>query len=111
VSLMHTDLVIPNNTVVTGALDVTDQVVVAVHVPAGFDGTTLTITACDVVGGTYLPVVDASGSALELTAAASQIIAIAPDGTRGLRYMKLTSDVNQTPAITLKVATLPDDRA
>lgn len=110
-SLLHPQAVIANTEDTTGPIDVTDMVLVSIHMPSGFDGTQLAILGCDTLDGTYLPVHDASGVALEITIAASTIAAVAPDATRGLRYIKLESDSAQSPAITLMLGVLPDDRA
>lgn len=110
-SLQHTDLLLADTESDTGPLDVSDQVIVAIHFPAEWDGTEVTLSASVTVDGDYLVCADAAGADLVVTAAADRIVAIAPDATRGLRYVKLTSDAAQTEDCVLVVATLPDDRA
>lgn len=109
-SLNHSEAVIANTADTTGVIDVTDQVLVSIHMPANFDGTKLSILGARSATGTFVPVKDAAGTALEVTISSSTVAVVAPDSTRGLRYIKLKSDAAQSPAITLDLGLLPDDR-
>lgn len=108
----YTGAVILDTEDTTGVIDLSDQVLVAVHTSDAYDGTGLTIEASDTATGTFVAVHDATGAAVDITTDASRVTVIAPDITRGLRFIKLVSDAVQSGADeTLLLAILPDDRA
>lgn len=93
----------------SGVLDLHDQVIVAIVVPDEWTAANITFLASNRVDGTFDPVYDAAGTELEVTAAASRHIVLAPDSTRSFRFLKLRSGtagtpVNQGADRTLRVA-------
>lgn len=85
-------------------LDLTGQVVTAIHMPAGWDSAAITVVASDkptTEDEDYDPVYSSAGTELSLTVAANRVIYLDPSVTRGLRFVKLRSGtagaaVNQT---------------
>ena len=80
------------------------QQLVGLFVPSTFDGTTLTFTASDVSGGTFVTVQDGarSSAALTVTTTASRYIPI--DNLAyiaGLRYIKIVCGSTQTTTSTV----------
>lgn len=71
-------------------------------IPAGFVGTSITFTACDTSGGTFLPV-HKDGAALTITVAASMYVALNPNDYAGLKFIKLVSSASETAVVKLAV--------
>lgn len=65
-----------------------------VKLPAAFTGTALTFLACDTLGGTYIPVYNASGQ-VSYTVAASRYVAIDPKDFFGISFLKIQSNSNE----------------
>lgn len=109
----------------TAAIDLTSRVLVAIHMPAAWTAATLSFVASPVSGKSgervrgivadFDPVFDASGTELEVTVAANHVIAIPPDATRGMRFIKLcsgpsTARVAQLADRELVILTVEDNR-
>lgn len=89
-------LTIPSGgTTTSGNVDLGDKPLVALLIPASWDGGNLTITASDTAGGTYGPVYDSTGSQITITVGgAARVVALV--GTQlqamaSLRYVKLVA--------------------
>lgn len=109
-TVLHTEATIANAGTTSGIIDLADRVLVAIHMPSDWDTATLTIHASPTETGTYSPI--ASDDFTEaMTAAASTVIIVNPNMTRGLRFIKLVASGAQTPARTFYLATVEDDRA
>ena len=72
-----------------------------IHLPAEFDGTTLTFTVAPTYGGTYVAYEDSSGAVVTLTVEASKAYAI-PEGLFGAPFAKLVAGT-QTGATVITV--------
>ena len=110
-SLMHTQAVIANGEADSTVIDVQDQVIVSIHMSEDWTAGDLAIHGSITQDGTFYPVTDAAGTPLVLTVVADTIVAVAPDATRGLKFVQLVSSVSQGAARTLHVGTVQDDRA
>lgn len=114
-SLLHSTAVIANGASQSGVLDLTERVIVSIHLPDAWTAAAITLLAAETEAGDYSPVHDTSGE-VSFTVAAEQVLVIDPNVTRGLRYVKLRSGntatpVNQGAERTLSVGTVQDDRA
>lgn len=115
-SLMHNEAVIANGASQTGPLDMHDRVITTIIVPSVWTAANITLLASSTQTGTFSPVYDAAGTELTISAAASRVVVIAPDATRGLKWVKLRSGttgtpVNQGAARTLEVGSVCDESA
>lgn len=78
---------------------------VGIYLPATFTGTTLTFTACDTVGGTYLVLKSTtSGTSLSYTVAQGTYVALDPKDFQGVNFLKLVSGSTEGSTRTLKIA-------
>lgn len=115
-SLMHSDAVIANAASLSGEIDVTDRVVVSIVMPATWTAAQLTLLGSQTSGGTFTPLYDAEATELVIEADVSRTIVIAPDATRGVKYLKVRSGtagtpVNQGGSRTLAIGTVEDTAA
>ena len=102
--ISHSEAVIADGqTVQTGSVDSIGYLVSGIIIPAGFEGTTLTFQACDTATGTFLDVVNSSGTAVSMTVAASTHVVFEPQTFAGARYLKVVAGTAQTGATTLKL--------
>lgn len=98
-----------DNATESNVIDVSDKVLCAIHIPAGFVGTTITFTASTSPEGTFLPVHDASDALYTATCAASQVAVVSPDATRGLKYVKLVAASQTGGPLELQCALVQND--
>lgn len=78
---------------------------VGIYMPAAFTGTTLTFTACDTSGGTYLVVKNTtSGTSLSYTVAQGTYVALDPKDFQGISFLKIISGSTEAGTRTLKLA-------
>lgn len=85
----------------SAALNLNRAKLVGIHIPAGFEGTSIKFTAAPTETGTYLAVYDDADAEVDLTVAASRYIAPAlGDVLASLAWIKLVV-ASQTGAITL----------
>lgn len=99
---------IANNETTSDVVPVGLRRVVGFYIPAGFDGTTLTFTACATKDGTFLPVYDDAGNALSITVAHTRyVVATATKAAAlaGLPFIKIVSGSAQSPAMAITVIT------
>lgn len=83
-------------------VDMSDVEFVAIITDSALDTGTITFQAALETGGTFIPVKDASDTAIEITsAAASTYYIINPIGIDGMRFIKLVSATTQTGASTI----------
>jgi hypothetical protein len=91
----------------SAALELLGQIPTHLHIPSGFEGTTITFKASP--DGTNYYVVyewdDSDASALPMTVAAGRTYQL-PTALWGLRYLKIVAGTEQTGAITLYVDVL-----
>ncbi len=115
-TVVHTEVVFADEESVSNVVDVADRVVVAIHMPDEWDAATLTLLASWTgEEDTFHPVHDGDGE-LEFTVTADMVMVVSPDITRGLRFIQLRSGntdtpVDQSPARTIRLATIEDSRA
>lgn len=69
-------------------------------VPSNFDGTQIKFHVCDTFGGTYLPLIDDSGSDITYTVAASKAIALPPE-LFGAAFYKIETVTDQSTTDTV----------
>lgn len=78
---------------------------VGVYLPAAFTGTTLTFTACDTSGGTYLVLKSTtSGTSLSYTVVQGTYVALDPKDFQGVNFLKIVSGSTEGSTRTLKIA-------
>lgn len=75
----------------SGVVDLRGWTITAIEVPSSWTAANITLAASATEGGTFVPVYDASGTELEVTAAASRFIVVAPDATRAIEFVKIRS--------------------
>lgn len=68
-------------------------------IPATFDGTTISFTACDTSGGTFVPVNNIWGQLVTMTVAASQFYDL-PGELTALRFIKIVCGTAQATTTT-----------
>jgi len=95
------DIAVQNVTVATGQtlsglslVGTNNRVLVGIIVPAEFDGSAISIHSSNTQDGTYV-LVDALSS---MNAALSTQMALAPQDTAGLKYVKISCGTAQTGA-------------
>lgn len=90
----------------SAAIQLGGAVPVGVYLPATFTGTTLTFTACDTLGGTYLVLKSTtSGTSLSYTVAQGTYVALDPKDFHGVNFLKIVSGSTEGSTRTLKIAT------
>lgn len=99
-SLQTASPVIANGQTASGAISTAGLSLVGIKLPAAFTGTTLTFTACDTLGGTYVPVYNSAG-VVSYTVAASRYVAIDPKDFQGISFLKIVSGSAEGAARTL----------
>lgn len=90
-----------NGATQSSAADVRSNSVVGIDLPAAFTGATLSFEAAvDVFGapGSWKPMVDRTGLALQVTVTQGARIAIAPQAMTGQGWVRLVSNVAQAAA-------------
>lgn len=90
----------------TDGVDLIGMSLVGVFIPSTFDGTAITLTACNTQGGTYLPVYDKAGNAYTITTAASRYVYFNPADFAGIRFIKFVTGTSQTTTSTVFVLVL-----
>lgn len=80
-----------------GTLLLGGRVVVGVFMPAAWTTAGLSFQAAPVPGGTYVPIVDTSGSEVTYTVGVSTYVAIDPTSFLGVNHLKLRSGTSGTP--------------
>lgn len=96
---------IPSASPTSAAVPLKGFVPAGIYMPAAFTGTTLTFTACDTVGGTYVAVKSTtSGTALSYTVAQGTYVALDPKDFQGINFLKIISGSTEAGLRTLKLA-------
>jgi hypothetical protein len=72
---------------------------VGVRLPSTFDGTTLTFTCSDTLGGTYDPLISDDGTTYTVTCAASKYVAIDYTKFVGVLFVKPVAGAQTGPSI------------
>ena len=81
---------IANGADTSSAADLEHFTVIGIRWPASFTGATVTFLASDTGGGTYVELVDSSGTAVSVTVAAGKVTGYIPD-LAGIRFVKVKS--------------------
>lgn len=81
----------------SAAVDLTGFAVTGIVMPATWVAAGITMLTSDAEAGTFLPVHDAAGTEMLITVAASRFVALSPDATSSLRWVKLRSGTTATP--------------
>jgi hypothetical protein len=97
---------IANGLTTSGALDLADNTLLGIMMPAAFTGTTLTFTA-SADGVTYAALYDSTGAAVSVTVSTSRYIYIDPVIFAGVRYVKIVSGSAESGARTLALVVRP----
>lgn len=98
--ILHQDVTIGAGVALSGEIDISDRVICAVEIPAGYTGTAVSFAAAQrstAEGGTYVPVIDKTGAEITLTVAASKVAVMDAYLTRAFRWIKLVSGTNAAP--------------
>lgn len=95
------------DTTPTDGIDLIGMTLVGIITPSTFDGTTITFTACDTYGGTYLGVYDKTGTLYTVTTAASRYNIIPPADTAGIRFIKPVTTSQSTTSTVLVFVLAP----
>jgi hypothetical protein len=93
----------------SGEADLQGEALVGIVTPSGLVGTTLSLYACDVTGGTFIPVVDSTNTAIKFTVDSSAKWRVASDQLAGMascRFIKLVSGSSETAEVKLITRTL-----
>ena len=75
------------------------------YIPSNFDGTQIKFHVCDTYGGTYVPLVDDTGTDITYTVAASKAIALPPE-MFGATHFKIETVTDQATSNTVFTAEL-----
>lgn len=97
-------ITILNTATASSAIDCAGLTLCGVKFPAVFTGTTITFQMCDTIGGTYVPVHNAAGTAITYTIAASRYAAIDPKDFHGINFLKIVAGTAQAADRTLTVS-------
>ena len=100
------DVSIADGQTTSAAVDLEGGQLCGIYIPAGFDGTSLAISACPTVDGTFLSLQAAlsASTALRLTTTASRYVPIENLAlVAALKFIKLIAGT-QTGAVTLTLA-------
>lgn len=87
---------IANGASVSGSVELGGDSIVGVAMPAAWTAAQLGVEA-SVDGTNFSPCYDAAGDELLIAAAASRYIVLAPEMTKGLRYVRLRSGTVAAP--------------
>jgi hypothetical protein len=74
------------------------------YVPSNFDGTDLLFHVCSTVNGTYLPLLNDAGVAIQYVTAASKAVALPPE-LFGAAYFKIETVTDQATSDTVFLVT------
>lgn len=91
----------------SGAISLQGEQVVGLFLPSAFTGTTMTFTACQTEGGTYVPVIDTTGTTVTITVGTSRYIPLTPATFAGIKNLKLVSGTAESAARSIFVVTRP----
>jgi hypothetical protein len=94
----------------SGAVDLEGTQLVGIFVPSNFDGSDITITACDTLAGTYVTVQAsiAASTAYTIVTTAGRYVPISPVITAGLKFIKIATTTQQADTDTVfPLATRP----
>ncbi len=100
------DAIIPNSGTTSPALHLRDYVLVGIIVPAGLTSVTMTFTASDLIGGSYVPVYDSDGNQVSLVTAPSRAIGLSAaeaDALAPFQFVKLVFGSAEGAERTIKV--------
>jgi hypothetical protein len=86
------------------AIDLGAETLCGVVFGATFTGTTMTFTASDTFGGTYVPLYDDLGTQLSVTVSTSRFVRVKPADFAGVRFIKLVSGSSESQGRTAQVA-------
>lgn len=90
-SQVRRTITIANGASLSSEIKITEETITGIVMPSAWTAANITFAAAASEGGTFVPVYDAAGTELEVTAAASRFIAISPDALRAARYLKVRS--------------------
>lgn len=97
----------PGSSATSNAVSLDDLQWVGIEVPSGFTGTSITLTACTTIAGTYTTVKDVGGNMLTITVAASQTAMIPASLFDGLVNVKLVSSATEANTHTVNLILRP----
>lgn len=103
--LKYGTVVIANGAQTSGAIETkagNDMALVGIITPAALTSTTMTFTACHTdIAGTFVSVVDTTGTAVSITVAASKFIKIDPITFCGVSFLKVVGGSAEGAARTI----------
>lgn len=85
-------------------IDLINNTIVGVYIPAGLEGTTLGFKAAATLAGTYLALYGTDGNAVSYIVGASRYVSLDPSAFSGVQFLKPVVP-SQTGAIVLTFAT------
>lgn len=94
--MQHTTVTIASGTAQSTPVELWNNTLTAIHV-GDWTAADITLLAAVEPKGPFVPVHDAAGDELVVTAAANRMIALDPTATRGARYLKLRSGTTAAP--------------
>lgn len=100
--IVHKTVTIANAATDSDAIDLQGLTLCGVHLPSGFDGTSLAFKTSTTLGGTYTTVADGAADIAKVVAA-SRYVALDPSVFAGIRFLKLVGGA-QTGAVILTLA-------
>ena len=99
-ALILTSVDIANGATTSGAIDLANNTLIGILFPTSFTGTAVTFTVSDSLGGTYVPLYNASG-AVSYTIAQARFYALNPADFYGVRFLKVVSGSTEGGARTV----------
>lgn len=94
--MQHTSVKIANGASESGPVELWNNTLTAIHL-GDWTAADITLLAATGEKGPFVPMHDAAGDELVITAAPNRMIALDPTATRGARYLKLRSGTTATP--------------
>lgn len=85
------EITIANGNSSSDAIDLNQNILVTLHIPASFAGGNLEFDVAATETGDYNPLKDTTGAAIRYVAAASTVISVARADFSGVQFLKLRS--------------------
>jgi hypothetical protein len=95
--MQHTSAAIPAGQSQSGTVELHNNAVTSLHMPAAWTGTVVTLLGAPTGKGPFQPVFDAAGVELAVTVAAGRAVVLDASATRGLRFLRLRAGTAAAP--------------
>jgi hypothetical protein len=108
VYIQNFDVITATTTIANGAtdsaaIDLGVATLAGLTFDSAFDGTTITFKVATASGGTFVPMVNSSGTTISYTVAASKYLPLDPAIFAGIRHFKITAGTSQTGISTITI--------